>query len=225
MAVYSVIKKKRLLDVLDLVTPGFLAAVAIGRWGDFVDGSACGPLVEQSWMKFFPLATFASDQSIRFAPFFYTFLLCAGLLAVFFLVFFMKKRKRGMAFVAIGAAYCLVEFFIEWVRVDRNMLLGLRFNQWMCILGFIACALTYFLFVRELEPEDPVPAAELVPESNDGTVMNDDSDEADAATGELEQEEGAEDAPEQSKDNPDQTLPEGGETTGSEANDPAGESK
>lgn len=165
IAVYCAIKKRRLLDVLDLVTPGLFSAIAVGRWADCLHRTAYGPVVQQSYLKWFPIATYGPDNSIRFAPFFYTFLLCAVLVLLYFLLFYNKTRRRGMAFLSLTALYAVAEFFIEWLRQDRAMLLGLRFNQWMCLLTLLGCALAYLLYVRKLEPEPPMRPSE--PEETD----------------------------------------------------------
>lgn len=179
IAVYCKIKKRKLLETLDLVTPALFTAIAIGRWGDCLHRTAVGPAVKNSAFKWFPLATFAQDNTVCFAPYFYTFLLCLALIVLYFTLFYRKTRKRGAAFLSLSALFVFVEFFIEWLRQDRSMLWGLRFNQWMCVLSLVGCALAYFLYVRKLTPETPsfyVPPQAPLEQDEDADVWQNEDD-------------------------------------------------
>ncbi len=87
-------RKKRYcpLKLLDIITPGINAAVAISAWGYFFNQEFYGPLVTNSALKWFPLCVRLSNGEIHLALFFYLFVWLVLLFA--FLWFRLRKRAK-----------------------------------------------------------------------------------------------------------------------------------
>ena len=105
--VYALKTKIPLPRLLDALTPGLTAALAIVLWNDFFNQSGYGAEVVDAAQMWFPLAVLiARTDTIHYAVFFYEFLWCA--LTFGFVWFFVRKRERrdGGVFLWATLLYC-----------------------------------------------------------------------------------------------------------------------
>jgi len=100
---------------------------AIGRWGNFVNQEAHGGPTDLPWgiivngEKVHPTFLYESIWN----------------LVVFFILFYMlhKVKENGVVFLSYVGLYSIGRFFIEGLRTDSLMILGLRTAQIVSILG------------------------------------------------------------------------------------------
>ncbi len=160
IAVYARIKKLKLCEVFDLLTPGACFGLALGRWSDFFLCDGLGPVVQDSGLKFFPLATFtpayfADGQTVAYAVFFLDFLVCLGL-AIASLIL-LKRAKPGATARITVIVYLFAEFILEWLRdgSTRQIVFGdVRFNQILLLTALLFFAgLTLYLARKKPEAE------------------------------------------------------------------------
>lgn len=113
-------RKKRCcpLKLLDVITPGINAALAISAWGYFFNQEFYGPLVKSSALKWFPLCVRLSSGEIRLALFFYLFVWLVLLFA--FLWFWLRKRAKhnGDVWFVFVLFYSLALAVLSALRQD-----------------------------------------------------------------------------------------------------------
>ena len=137
------VKKIHFLSLADTVIPGLPLGQAIGRWGNFINQEAYGGQTNLPW------AITVNDAvlgTIRVHP---TFLYESiwDLLVFGFLFFYESKLKKvdgELLFVYLGL-YSIGRFFIEGLRTDSLMFLGLRTAQLISLALIVVAAfgLTY----------------------------------------------------------------------------------
>jgi len=116
--------KRRKIDfwkLLDLAAPAIILGQAIGRWGNYVNQEAHGGPTDLPWgimvdgVKVHPTFLYESIWNV---------------LVFGFLLFFSKKKKsNGEVFGMYMIGYSIGRFFIEGLRTDSLMFLGLRMAQ------------------------------------------------------------------------------------------------
>lgn len=150
--IYSRVKKVRFLKIADLITPGLVLSQAIGRWGNFMNQEAYGPLVTNPSHMWFPLAVTLDSGEVHYATFFYESAWCFIIFIV--LWFFLRKRKKhdGDLMLYYVLLYSFERMFVEGLREDSLWLVGnaetggIRVSQ---LLSFILFAATLaFIIVR-----------------------------------------------------------------------------
>ncbi|MBN1778142.1 MAG: prolipoprotein diacylglyceryl transferase [Clostridiales bacterium] len=147
--VYSRIKKIPFASLLDIVAPGLVLAQAIGRWGNYFNREAFGPVITEKFWQFFPAGVLISEGGAEVwhaATFFYESMW--NVLA--FLVLWLTRRrmkKRGDVFLWYLALYGCGRFLIEQLRTDSLYLLGMRVSQ---IVGLLTCVAVAAVFMARL---------------------------------------------------------------------------
>ena len=192
--IFSKWKKISFWTLADLVAPGLVLGQAIGRWGNFFNQEAFGPLVTEASKQFFPYAVYIERLGEwHMATFFYESVAC---LAVFiFLLVYRARAKNapdGNLFLWYWVLYGIERFFVEGLREDSlwmfkgglpigNLIFfpnGLRVSQALSFVMVIAFAIV--LLVRFIKRRK---AAEAQPEQLDPELMlvQEDGAEAEAA--------------------------------------------
>ena len=141
-------KKKdyNLLLVLDFIVVGLIIAQAIGRWGNFFNGEAHGPITTLSYLKSLYLPNFIIkgmhiDGNYYIPTFLYESLWC---LLGFIIMYLIRNKK----FVKVGFLtgfyfiwYGIERFYVESLRTDSLMLFNFKIAQLvslaMIVIGFI----------------------------------------------------------------------------------------
>lgn len=134
IAIFSKIKKIRLLDILDYIAPYLPLGQAIGRWGNFFNGEAHG--IETN--SVFRMGMIENSQYIEVHP---TFLYESILNLIIFIILYKKKNKRdyeGQITYMYFCFYGIIRAIIEGIRTDSLMLGSIRISQVLSIvLGVI----------------------------------------------------------------------------------------
>lgn len=140
LGAFIYMKKKKLsfLHALDLILPGVAIAQALGRWGNFFNQEAFGPIVTNPNHMWFPLAVKIDRlNELHYATFFYESMWC--LLVFIVLWFIVRKRAKHLGDIALVYAilYGFERMFVELLRTDSLMLGSLRISQILSLILFV----------------------------------------------------------------------------------------
>ncbi len=139
------IRKINVLELIDLVIPSLILGQAIGRWGNFVNQEAHGGPTDLPWgimvngQKVHP--TFLYESIFNFLIF-------------IFLIWFRKHKKAsdGQVFGLYLILYSAVRFFVEGLRTDSLMFMGMRVAQLISI-ALIILGAALLLYVKSKKTE------------------------------------------------------------------------
>lgn len=146
--VYCKVKKIKLMQLGDAAAFGLLTGQIIGRWGNFFNQEAFGTNTTLPWgmtgsgiiseLNFLKNSGINVDPSLPVHPtFLYESLWNVGVLLVIYYLFNKKHKFDGIVFYSYIALYGLGRFFIEGLRTDSLMLMGLRVSQLVGLLCFV----------------------------------------------------------------------------------------
>jgi phosphatidylglycerol:prolipoprotein diacylglycerol transferase len=129
--------------MLDIIAPVLIMAQGIGRWGNFMNQEAFGRITSLSFLQGLHLPHFIVQQMfINGAYRQPTFLYESGWDILGFIVLMSLRHKtnlfkQGEVFLTYVIWYAFGRFFVEGMRTDSLMLLGIRVSQWLSVLLFI----------------------------------------------------------------------------------------
>lgn len=143
MLIYCRKKGLNFLTVADITMPSVMIAQAIGRWGNFINQEAHGPVTTFDVLQNLHIPNFVIDgmniDGVYYHPtFLYESLWCVlGFVVLLLLRKFVKSMKAGQLtciyFMWYGIGRCL----IEALRTDSLMLGSIKVAQLVSILTFI----------------------------------------------------------------------------------------
>ena len=161
----AVVLRRRGVDIgafADAVAPGIVIAQAIGRFGNYFNQELFGRPTTLPWgLRIDPANRPAGfTQFATFQPtFLYESLWDLGVAALVIVAERRFRLRRGRAFALYVAAYCVGRAWIEALRIDdANHLFGLRLNDYVAIVVFLAG--TAFIVLRR-GPVHQAPAADV----------------------------------------------------------------
>ncbi len=143
--IFAKVKKVSFWQLADIVTPGLILGQAIGRWGNFFNSEAFGRPTNLPWKLYIPPSR-RPPEYINYDYFHPTFLYeSIWNLLVFALLLYLffwglknpHRLKVGTIALVYLIAYSLGRFWIEGLRTDSLMFMGLRIAQ-IVSLGAIA---------------------------------------------------------------------------------------
>ena len=138
---YTKKRKHNLLEILDIVVLGVIIGQAIGRWGNFFNGEAHGPITTLTHLKSMFLPNFIIkgmyiDGNYYIPTFLYESLWCF----LGFIIMYLLKNKNlktgfltGFYFVWYGVE----RLYIEFLRTDSLMLFNIKIAQIISIIMII----------------------------------------------------------------------------------------
>lgn len=131
----SRIKKLKFIELIDIAIPNVALAQSIGRWGNYFNMEAHGGITNLPW-------GIEIDGEKVHPTFLYESIWC--LLLFFILRYMYKKREfNGQIFLMYAMLYSLERFFVEGLRTDSLMFLGMRQAQIFSISTIILCGIIY----------------------------------------------------------------------------------
>jgi prolipoprotein diacylglyceryl transferase len=177
--------------VADALIPGIAVAQAIGRWGNYFNQELYGRPSTLPWAVHIDPANREKgyEQYATYQP---TFLYeCLWDLGVAGLVIWADRRFRlghGRAFALYVMAYTVGRAWIEDLRVDTaNHILGLRLNEFTCLVLFVLAAIYFVLSARHRpgreEIVEPFPRDGRPGDPAEGQGENDDGAATAAGSG------------------------------------------
>ena len=136
--IYTRVKKIAFWENADLVAPSIILGQAIGRWGNFFNGEAHGGPTDLPWG--------IVVDGIRVHPtFLYESLWNFGVFL--FLLFYSKRKKvHGEVLFLYGILYSIGRFFIEGLRTDSLLFMGMRTAQLVSVITIVVCSAALVLF-------------------------------------------------------------------------------
>ncbi len=157
------IKRRSFLSLLDISAPGLALAQAIGRWGNYFNREAYGPVIQNASWQFFPAGVIIGDgmaQTWHVATFFYESMWNA---AAFIVLWLTRKRmkQRGDAFLWYLALYGSGRFLVEQLRQDSLFAFGFRASQYLSLLLCFGVA-AVFLYRQARKASGEALAASLL---------------------------------------------------------------
>ena len=139
---FSKKKKISILKLTDLITPSLLLAQGIGRWGNFFNSEAHGPITTYEFLNKLHIPKFIINgmyiDGVYYQPtFFYEFLWnILGFIIIMILIKKIRFRKgqiTGMYFIW----YSIGRFFIETLRTDSLMIGNIKVAMLISVILFI----------------------------------------------------------------------------------------
>ncbi len=165
--IYTRWQKLSLLRWLDIAAPGLLIGQAIGRWGNYFNQELYGPPTDLPWGipidKAHRLPGYESDSYKLFHPLFlYESLF--NILGFFILMWinrrFGKKMANGDLVLLYMVWYPLGRFWLEGLRLDSWMILGIATAQWVSGLVMLAAVILLLYRKRPKQTEAVAVTAE-----------------------------------------------------------------
>ena len=134
-------RKVNFFKYVDVVMPGVILAQAIGRWGNFMNQEAHGGMVTEEFISKFP--EFIQNGMLINGNYYHPTFLYESIwnLIVFIILVVVALRKKdnnnGIVLGLYLILYSIGRFFIEGLRTDSLMFMGLRVAQLISIVGII----------------------------------------------------------------------------------------
>lgn len=139
---YSRKKGLPLLKLLDIFAPALVLGQAIGRWGNFFNGEAYGPVTTLLSLQKMGLPDFIIDgmyieNAYHHPTFLYESIGCLLIFIIIMLVRNLKSIREGQIASIYFIFYGIIRFLIESLRQDSLMLFNLKAAQVVSILMII----------------------------------------------------------------------------------------
>lgn len=146
----------RFLRMTDIGAVSLLLGQAIGRWGNFMNGEAFGPVTTLESLQKLPIPQFVIDGmnmgGIYHVPtFYYESIWCIVGFIIIILLRNIKHIKLGNLTSFYLVWYGIGRFFIEGLRQDSLLFGSLRIAQLISFLGIIV-GIIMFIHSRKYSP-------------------------------------------------------------------------
>ncbi len=136
--IFTRLRKISFWNTTDIVAPSIIIGQAIGRWGNFVNQEAHGGPTNLPWG--------IMVDGVRVHPtFLYESIWNIGVF-IFLILYRKKKKVDGEVFLLYGILYSIGRFWIEGLRTDSLMFMGMRTAQ--LISAAIIVAFSVLIFYR-----------------------------------------------------------------------------
>lgn len=143
------------LKLFDMLAPVLILGQAIGRWGNFFNSEAYGPVTTLSYLQKLPIPQFVIDGmhigGVYHQPtFYYESMICLFGFLLIMLVRHYKKVYLGICSGIYFVVYGIARFFIEALRQDSLMLGSLKVAQLVSIVMiFVGIGFFIYAFQRK----------------------------------------------------------------------------
>lgn len=146
--------------ILDIITPGVMAAQILGRWGNFMNQEAYGAKTTLSFLQGLHLPQFIIDQmwingAYRQPTFLYeSFFNLIGLILILVLRHNKHFFKIGEVVLSYVLWYSVVRFFVEGMRTDSLYIFNtIRVSQALSAVLFVV-VIGLFIYRRRVTKPD-----------------------------------------------------------------------
>jgi phosphatidylglycerol:prolipoprotein diacylglycerol transferase len=153
LIVFCLKRKINILKTMDLVVPSLIIAQGIGRWGNFFNGEAHGPLTTLKYLQDLHIPEFVIkgmkiNGNYYIPTFYYEFLWClAGFVVLMLLRYLWKKYNTGQLTGFYLLWYGIGRLCIESLRTDALMLGNIKIAQLISILFIVSGFVLLFLAI------------------------------------------------------------------------------
>ncbi|MDO5569568.1 MAG: prolipoprotein diacylglyceryl transferase [bacterium] len=148
---YSSKKKQDAYRILDLVVPSVILGQAIGRWGNYFNSEAYGPITTRNFLENLHLPNFIIDgmyiNGHYYQPtFLYESLWCLlGFCLLLLIRYLIKKKETGVMLSFYFIWYGIGRFLIEGLREDSLYFYTFRVSQIVSVILIIIGVILIFL--------------------------------------------------------------------------------
>ncbi len=152
LLIYCKIKKVKPLRITDIVVPSLIIAQAIGRWGNFFNSEAHGPITTLASLKSLFIPDFIINgmyiDGVYYHPtFLYESLWCIlGFIILLLVRRFYKYLKSGQLTCVYLVWYGIGRLLIESLRTDSLMIGSFKVAQ-LVSLFMIVIGLVFFIYL------------------------------------------------------------------------------
>ena len=131
--------KINLLKYLDIIVPSLVLAQALGRWGNFFNGEAHGPVVALEFLQKLHLPKFIIDGMYINGNYYHpTFLYESFFCLLCFIILIILRRNKDIKTGTLTGIYLvwygILRFLIESLRTDSLMLWNIKMAQLVSII-------------------------------------------------------------------------------------------
>lgn len=161
LVIYCKKNHVKILKMLDIIVVGLIIAQAIGRWGNFFNGEAYGPVTTYNHLKSLLIPEFVINGmnilgEYHHPTFFYESLWCiVGFIVMLLVRKFYKKNHPGNLTGLYLVWYGIIRFIIEGMRTDSLMLGPIKMAQIVSIV-FILSGITLWLKNRIIKKKTDI---------------------------------------------------------------------
>jgi phosphatidylglycerol:prolipoprotein diacylglycerol transferase len=148
--------KKKNIEIIkacDLAVPSLIIAQAIGRWGNFFNSEAHGPLTTLAYLKDMNIPDFVIkgmyiNGNYYIPTFYYESLWCIlGFIILMVLRYILKKHNKGILTSIYLIWYGIGRVYIESLRTDSLMLGNIKIAQLVSILSIVIGLVMLIIFI------------------------------------------------------------------------------
>lgn len=163
--------KKKNIEVIracDLAVPSLIIAQAIGRWGNFFNSEAHGPLTTLAYLKDMNIPDFVIkgmyiNGNYYIPTFYYESLWCIlGFIILMVLRYVLKKHNKGILTSIYLIWYGIGRVYIESLRTDSLMLGNIKIAQLVSILSIVVGIIVLILSIIRYCKDNKKEKEELV---------------------------------------------------------------
>ncbi|MBU3192120.1 prolipoprotein diacylglyceryl transferase [Clostridium bowmanii] len=135
--IYTRYKKENLMQFADVAAPSIIIGQAIGRWGNFFNSEAHGGPVTQTFISKFPnfIQKGMLIDGVYYHPTFLYESMWNVMVCLILIYLLTKTFKKGTVFFTYIGLYSIGRFFIEGLRTDSLMFVGIRVAQLISLAG------------------------------------------------------------------------------------------
>lgn len=143
-------KKINLTKMLDIIVVGIIIGQAIGRWGNFFNGEAFGPITTLAYLESIHIPKFIIngmliDGAYHIPTFLYESLWCL----LGFIIMIILRKLKNLPLGTLTSFYLIwygaERFIVERLRTDSLMLLNIKVAQVVSII-FIISGIVLFIY-------------------------------------------------------------------------------
>ena len=132
-------RKIHFLTLLDLFAPSLALGQVIGRWGNFFNGEAYGPVTTITNLKNLHIPKFIIDGmyingEYHHPTFLYESIGCLIIFIILMIIRKLNEKKRGIIISTYFILYGIIRFFIESLRTDSLIIINFKVAQIVSIL-------------------------------------------------------------------------------------------
>ncbi len=143
-------KKIKLILLTDIIVFPLSLGQAIGRWGNFFNQEAYGPITTYHHLKELHIPNFIIDgmhiNGVYYQPtFLYESIFCLLIFIVLLIVSKLKNNKNGVCTAIYLILYGFERFFMEILRQDSLMILNIKVAQLVSVLMIILGIVILFI--------------------------------------------------------------------------------
>ncbi len=157
VVLYCLIHKKNFFALVDISAPALIISQSLGRWGNFVNQEAFGPVVTNPNLQWFPYAVYIENLSQwPMATFFYeSFWNFVSFWILLFMLYKVNFKQNGMLAAYYFVLYGLGRMWIEGLRTDSLYIGPFRVSQLLSAV-FVVFGLSVIIFnaVRNRKKKD-----------------------------------------------------------------------